>query len=81
MKRLGLVCVEIQVRREDVALVRSVVKALTDPVHAAEVRSLLRERLVERPVKGLKALLADAPVEGVDLKRVRDIGRARDSTL
>jgi hypothetical protein len=78
MKRQGLVRVEVQVRREDASLVRSVAGALTDPVHGVEARTLLRERFAPRNVKGLKALLADAPLEGIDVERVRDMGRSVD---
>jgi hypothetical protein len=78
MKRQGLVRVEVQVRREDASLVRSVAGALTDPAHAVEARALLRERFTPGDAKGLKALLADAPLEGVDLERGRDMGRAVD---
>jgi len=78
MKRQGLVRVEVQVRREDASLVRSVAGALTDPAHAVEARALLRERFAPGDAKGLKALLADAPLDGVELERVRDTGRAVD---
>ena len=39
-KRQGLVRVELQVRKEDAALVRGVAKALIDPAREAEARSL-----------------------------------------
>lgn len=76
MKRRGLVRVEVQARKEDAALLRSVASALADPEHGAETRALLRERIASQEVGGLKALLAAAPFEGVDLERVRDMGRA-----
>jgi len=76
MKRQGLVRVEVQVRKEDALLLRSVAGALTDPKHAAETRALLRDRFAARGAKGLKALLAAAPLEDIDLERVRDMGRA-----
>ena len=75
MRRKGLVRVEVQVREGDAPLLRSVAGALIDPDRAAEARALLRERFAPRAVKGLKALLAAAPLEGVDLERVRDTGR------
>ena len=78
MKRRGLVRVEVQVRKEDAALVRSVAGALTDPSLAGEARTMLRERFGPRAAKGLKALLASAPLDGIDLDRVRDRGRAVD---
>jgi hypothetical protein len=75
MRRQGLVRVEVQVRKEDAPLLRSVAGALTDPAQAVATRVLLRERFAAHEVKGLKALLADAPLEGIDLERVRDPGR------
>ena len=35
----------------------------------------LRQVLGEEPKPGLKALLASAPLEGIDLTRDRDLGR------
>ncbi len=78
MKRRGLVRVEVQARKEDAPLLRSVASALADPEHGAETRALLRERFASHEVRGLKALLAAAPFEGIDLERVRDMGRALD---
>lgn len=78
MKRQGIVRVEVQVRKEDAALVRVVANALIDPEREAETRALLRQRFVEPPAKGLKALLAAAPLEGIDLERPRDVGRSVD---
>ena len=43
-KRQGLVRFELQVRKEDAALVRGVAKALVDPAREAEARSLLKAR-------------------------------------
>jgi hypothetical protein len=78
MKRQGLVRVEVRVRREDASLVRRVAGALTDPAHAGEARALLRERFALTGQRDLKALLADAPLEGIDLGRSRDTGRDVD---
>ncbi len=78
MKRQGLVRVEVQVRKEDAPLVRGVAGALGDPERAAETRALLRERFASRKFKGLKALLAAAPFEGIVLERAGDTGRAID---
>ena len=75
MKRQGVVRVEVQVRKEDAALVRSVASALTDPEREADARALLRQRFAEPRTKRLKALLAAAPLEGIDLERTRDTGR------
>ena len=78
MKRQGIVRVEVQVRKDDAALVRRVAEVLVDPERAAEARALLRHRFAEPAPKGLKALLAAAPLEGIDLERSRDRGRAVD---
>jgi hypothetical protein len=78
MKRQGVVRVEVQVRRQDADLVRRVAGALTDPTREAEARALLRQRFGDSPAGGLKALLAAAPLEGIDLERPRDRGRTVD---
>jgi hypothetical protein len=75
LKRQGIVRLEVHVRKDDAALVRGVAQALSDPVRQTEVRALLRERFGVARAKGFKALLAAAPLEGIDLTRKRDIGR------
>lgn len=75
-QRQGFVRVEVQVRREDAGLVRDVASALGDPAREAETRSILRERISPVRAIGLKALLAAAPLDGIDLDRPRDFGRA-----
>lgn len=75
MKRQGLVRVEVQVRREYAELVRDVASALADPEREAETRALLRDRIARHPAIGLKALLASAPLDGIEIDRPRDIGR------
>ena len=75
LKRRGVVRVEVHVRKDDAALVRGIAQALSDPAREAEARSLLRERFGAAKAKGLKALLAAAPLEGIDLTRERDLGR------
>jgi hypothetical protein len=77
-KRRGITRLEVSVRNEDVALVRGVVDALADPERSSETRALLRERVGARGVSGLKALLASAPLDGVDLTRSRETGRIVD---
>ena len=42
---------------------------------AKDARAFLHERFRPEPGKGFKALLASAPLEGVDLARERDYGR------
>ena len=78
MQRLGFVRVEVNVRKEDASLVRRVASALSDPSRHAEVRNLLQQRLTEPPRTSLKALLASAPLEGIDLDRKPDLGRDVD---
>ncbi|MDP6069822.1 MAG: hypothetical protein QGG75_21595 [Alphaproteobacteria bacterium] len=75
LKRRGLVRVEVNVRKEDAALVRSIAQALTDPEHDVEARAILRQNFTEPRAKGLKALLAAAPLQGIDLERSGDTGR------
>ena len=79
LKRRGIARLEVRVRRDDVPLVRGVVDALADPSREGETRALLRERFGTGGLKGFKALLAQAPLEGVDLRRDRDTGRASES--
>jgi hypothetical protein len=78
MKRRGIVRLEVNVRKEDAPLVRGVVKALGDPEREVEARALLRKRFGAAKPAGLKALLAAAPLDGIDLARVRDFGRDVD---
>ena len=75
LKRRGVVRLEVHVRKDDAALVRGVVKALADPEREGEARVLLRERFGAGKAKGLKTLLASAPLEGIDLSRHPDFGR------
>jgi hypothetical protein len=75
MARRGFVRVEVKVRKEDASLVREVAAALGDPARQAAARALLRRRLVQPPKAGLKALLASAPLEGIELQRSTDLGR------
>ncbi len=78
MERRGFVRVEVNVRKEDAGLVRQVAAALSDPAREAEARELLRRRFVQSPRVSLKALLASAPLDGIDLDRRRDLGRDVD---
>ena len=75
LKRQGIVRLEVHVHKNDAALVRGVALALTDPEREKKARALLRERFGGGRVKGLKALLASAPLAGIDLARDRDFGR------
>ena len=74
-QRQGFVRVEIQVRKEDASLVRDVAAALVDPERETEARAILREQIAAPRSGGLKALLASAPLDGIDFERSRDVGR------
>ena len=76
LKRQGMTRVEVHVSKDDAALMRGVARALADPERERETRALLRARFAKR--EGLKALLASAPLEGIDLTRDRDLGRDVD---
>jgi hypothetical protein len=78
LKRLGLARVEVNVRKDDAMLVRNVVRALSSPEQEQTARALLREHFGSRQAEGLKALLAAAPLEGLDLSRERDFSRDVD---
>jgi plasmid stability protein len=73
-KRRGFVRVEVNVRKEDASLVRRVASASSDPSRQAEARELLRQRFAQSLKVSLKALLASAPLDGIDLERHRDLG-------
>ncbi len=75
LKQRGVVRVEVHVRKDDAALVRSVARALSDPAVETETRLLLRERFAVAKAKGLKELLASAPLDGLDLTRERHVGQ------
>ena len=78
LKRQGVVRLEVQVRKDDAALVREVAKALADPNQESETRALLRARFGGGQAQSLKALLASAPLEGIDLVHDRSKGRDID---
>jgi hypothetical protein len=75
LKRRGVVRLEVHVRKHDAALVRGVVRALADSERGGEARALLRKHFGAGTAEGLKALLASAPLEGIDLSRDHDFGR------
>ncbi|HLA21553.1 MAG TPA: hypothetical protein VJZ74_08845 [Pseudolabrys sp.] len=79
LKRRGITRLEVQVRKDDAALIRGVARALADPAREKATRALLRKRFAISHAKNLKALLAAAPLEGIDLTRERD--RERDVAL
>ena len=69
---------EVHVRKDDTALVRNVIRTLANSDHEQATRALLREHFGTGQAQGLKALLAVAPLEGIDLGRRRDFGRKVD---
>jgi hypothetical protein len=75
LKRSGAIRLEVHVRKDDAALLRGIVRALADPERGGGARALLREHFGAGKAEGLKALLASAPLEGIDLSRDRDFGR------
>ena len=76
--RQGFVRVEVTVRKGDASLVRDVAAALSDPSRRDSARMLLRERFAAPPNGSLKALLASAPLDGIDIERSADPGREID---
>ena len=78
LKQKGNVRLEIQIPKEDVELVRGVARALADPARREGTRGALKRSLSQQGSLGLKALLAAAPLEGIDLGRTSDTGREID---
>ena len=74
----GFARVEVQVRKEDVGLVRDIASALVDPERMARARSVLRDGIGAAPPRDMKEYLASAPLEGIELDRRRDFGRDID---
>lgn len=72
----GLQRLEVQVRQDDAPLLRAVAAALADPAQTDDARAHLLRRFA--PSAGLKAMLAAAPLEGLDIDRPRDTGRDID---
>ncbi len=76
LKRRGLVRVEVQVSAADADLIRRTARSLRgDTRAAARLRAQLFRLVGVSPTSGLKELLAAAPLEGIELTRVRDHGR------
>ena len=75
MKRRGWVRCEVNIRREDVDLVRTVAAMLADPAREAMARAVIRESFEEPEAPGLKSLLASAPLVGFDIEPPPDPGR------
>ncbi len=77
-QRQGFVRLEVQVRKEDAELVRALASALGDPERRQATRAVIREQVAPAPRRGLKELLAAAPLDGIELDRPRDVGREVD---
>ncbi|MGQ0662359.1 MAG: hypothetical protein ACT4P2_01990 [Pseudomonadota bacterium] len=76
LKRCGLVRLEVQASRPDAPLIRGLARALRGHAKEASVlRARLRAAMARPGGPSLKALLAAAPLEGIDLTRARDRGR------
>ena len=75
LKREGWVRCEVKIPREDVALIRGIAAVLSDPKRDAAARALLRAHFGDSSPQSLKALLAAAPLEGIDIERSADPGR------
>ena len=69
MLRQGLVRVEVNVRKEDANLIRDVAAALCDPAGRAEARLLVRQSFAALRKVSLRALLASAPLDEIELSR------------
>jgi hypothetical protein len=78
LKQKRMARLEVHVRKDDVALVRTVIRALANPHQEQATRALLREHFGTGQTQGLKALLAAPPLGGIDLGRARDFGRKVD---
>ena len=76
LKQQAIVRPEVRVRKDDAPLVRNLVRALADPDRETEARKLLREHFGPAKTEGLKALLALARLDGINLGHANDIGRA-----
>ena len=78
LARKGMTRLEVRIHRKDAPLVKEVVQALADPERQHEARARLREQFSANRPKGLKGLLASAPLEDIDLTREQDLGRDVD---
>ena len=80
LEREGWVRCEVKIPQEDVALIRGVAAVLSDPNRGAAARTLLRVHFGDSSSPSLKALLAAAPLEGIDIERSADPGRVPEFT-
>ena len=80
LQRDGWIRCEVKIPQEDVALIRGVATVLSNPERNVAARALLRSHFADGSLPSLKALLAAAPLEGIDIERSADPGRAPDLT-
>jgi len=73
-----MVRVEVNVSKNDAGLVRRVAAALSDPSRQEAARRLIQQGLIDPLEVNLKALLASAPLDGIELNRNSDLGRDVD---
>jgi hypothetical protein len=78
LRRQGLVRLEVQALRGDAALIRRIASALRRDVEGSGIRAHLNQAIGGEGPPGLKALLASAPLEGVELERSRTLPRRTD---
>lgn len=78
-KPRGLMRMEVQIPAEDAELIRRAARSLRGNAEtAAQLRVQLLSLLGAGKESGLKALLAAAPLEGIDLTRSQDHERPVD---
>jgi hypothetical protein len=73
-----LVPVVVRTRPQDVRLLRALAGALNDPERRAQLAALVGPLPPMTKSEEFKALLARAPLEGVELDRSQDVGRDID---
>ena len=74
---LKFVRVQVQVRKEDASLVQEIARALRDPSRRETTRAALSKQITPSPAKSFKALLAYAPLDGIELDRPTDFAQSR----
>lgn len=76
LKKQGLRRIEVQAVESDAQLIRRLARVLReDENRAVRLREQLKATLADEDSSRLKALLAEAPLEGVRITRSRDRGQ------
>ena len=79
LKERGIVRLEVYASETDAVLIRHIAKVLREESEqAVQVRKQIRSLIGPREKPSLKALLASAPLDGIDLSRQKDTGRKVD---